>query len=90
MFSFLPERWRSKKGVNDQLIEQLRHTMESFGSWVVYFRNTVEARRVSDLQGLPLLLLLNCGTELLKAHLSFSEIIDGYIEALNEWEPDNS
>ena len=64
------------------LIGNLRRTRESFRSWLQEYHGIVEKTRAAGPPDLPLILLLACGSELMKAQNRFADVIDAYVREL--------
>ena len=64
------------------LIGNLRRTRESFRSWLREYHGIVEKTKAAGPPGLPLVLLLSCGGELLTGHNRFVDVIDAYLSEI--------
>lgn len=63
----------------EALVTSLRRTRGSFHSWLQEYHGLVEKTGEAGEPALPLMLLMGCGAELLKAHTCFVDVIDAYL-----------
>ncbi|MFC1806664.1 hypothetical protein ACFL09_06780 [Planctomycetota bacterium] len=69
----------------EALVTSLRRTRGSFRSWLRDYNGIVEktkAEAAGRPAGLPLVLLLCCGGELLTGHNRFVDVIDAYLDEI--------